>query len=62
MLPYDTDALASTLGHNSGTEKVVRTKCSIVVPVPKAFDVQSLYLSKDLVQSLFLSKDLVQSM
>jgi hypothetical protein len=27
MLPYDTDALASKLGHNSGTEKVVRTKC-----------------------------------
>jgi hypothetical protein len=27
MLPNDTDALASKLGHNSGTEKVVRTKC-----------------------------------
>ena len=32
MLPYDTYALASKLGHNSGTEKVVRSKIDIGLP------------------------------
>ena len=32
MCPYDTDALVSKLGHNSGTEKVVRSKFELGLP------------------------------
>ena len=32
MCPYDTDVLVSKLGHNSGTEKVVRSKFELGLP------------------------------
>jgi len=49
MSPYDTEALASKLGHNSRTEKVVRSKFELGLPLMVLYFVykfQMIYLKR----------------